>query len=59
MHHYLCSLDISPTQSYSTKTLDLAAPRPAYSVLGSERGILRSDLDGAIDRYLQECNQFR
>jgi dTDP-4-dehydrorhamnose reductase len=53
----LAGLDGSPIQSCSIKTLGLAAPRPAYSVLGSERGILLPDLDQAIDRYLLECNQ--
>jgi len=36
------------------ESLGWAAPRPAYSVLGSERGVLLPALDGAIDRYLQD-----
>jgi dTDP-4-dehydrorhamnose reductase len=31
------------------------APRPSYSVLGSERGVLLSTLDDALARYLREC----
>ena len=53
----LAGLDVSSVQSCSTKTLALAAPRPAYSVLGSERGILLPDLSQAIERYLEECHQ--
>lgn len=34
--------------------LNLAAPRPAYSVLGSERGWLMPSLDDALERYVQE-----
>lgn len=53
----LAGLNPSSVQSCSIKMLGLAASRPAYSVLGSERGILLPSLDKAIDRYLQECNQ--
>ncbi|MBD3884682.1 sugar nucleotide-binding protein [Phormidium tenue FACHB-886] len=53
----LAGLDASPIKPCSIKTLGLAAPRPTYSVLGSERGILLPDLDHAIGRYLRECNQ--
>ncbi|XHX79062.1 MAG: family 1 glycosylhydrolase [Stenomitos frigidus ULC029] len=51
----LAGLDTSPIRPCATKTMDLAATRPAYSVLGSERGILLPGLDQAIARYLQEC----
>jgi dTDP-4-dehydrorhamnose reductase len=34
-----------------TATLALPAARPAYSVLGSERGLVMPDLDSALDRY--------
>ena len=37
-----------------TKELGLVAPRPIYSALGSERGVLLPPLDHAIARYLQE-----
>lgn len=53
----LAGLDTSSIQTCSTKALGLAAPRPTYSVLGSERGVLLPDLDQAIARYLQERNQ--
>lgn len=53
---HLAGLDASPIQSGSLQTLGLVAPRPAYSVLGSERGILLPELDGAIARYLRESN---
>lgn len=56
---HLAGLDPASIQPCSMKTLGLAASRPAYSVLSSERGILLPDLDRAIDRYLQECNQFQ
>lgn len=35
-------------------TLGLAAPRPAYSVLGSQRGSLLPPLDHALARYVAE-----
>jgi len=33
------------------------APRPGYSVLGSERGVLLPSLDDALVRYLRECER--
>lgn len=56
---HLAGFDPSSIQPCSMKTLGLAASRPAYSVLSSERGILLPDLDRAIGRYLQECHQFQ
>jgi dTDP-4-dehydrorhamnose reductase len=53
----LAGLDASSIQSRSINTLGLAAPRPAYSVLGSERGILLPDLEQALTRYLREASQ--
>jgi dTDP-4-dehydrorhamnose reductase len=41
-----------------TQELNLAAPRPNYSVLGSNRGELLSCLDSAISRYFHECERF-
>ncbi len=35
----------------STEELNLAAPRPVYSTLGSERGILLPSLDNALNRF--------
>lgn len=55
----LAGVDASPIQPCSIKTLGLAAPRPNYSVLGSERGILLPELDQAIARYLRECTQIQ
>jgi hypothetical protein len=34
--------------------LQLTAPRPKYSVLGSERATLMPTLDHAIQRYVEE-----
>jgi dTDP-4-dehydrorhamnose reductase len=34
--------------------LSLAAPRPAYSVLGSEKGILLPSLENALQRFFNE-----
>ncbi len=36
------------------RELGLVAPRPSYSVLGSDRGVLLPGLDSAIDRYLRD-----
>jgi dTDP-4-dehydrorhamnose reductase len=33
----------------------LAAPRPRYSVLGSERGALMPTLNDALARYVRAC----
>ena len=37
------------------RALRLAAPRPAYSVLGSERGQLLPPLGKALDCYFRDC----
>jgi dTDP-4-dehydrorhamnose reductase len=37
------------------RELGLIAPRPSYSVLGSNRGELLSCLDSAMSRYCHEC----
>lgn len=39
----------------STAELGLAAPRPCYTVLGSERGVLLPPLEDALARYLVDC----
>lgn len=44
------SIDARPTHE-----LGLAAARPAYSVLGSERGALLPTLDDALARYIRDC----
>ncbi|AUX46254.1 dTDP-4-dehydrorhamnose reductase [Sorangium cellulosum] len=36
--------------------LGFVAPRPRYSALGSQRGLLLSSLDDALARYLVECD---
>jgi dTDP-4-dehydrorhamnose reductase len=42
-------------ESHPTSSLDLAAPRPSYSALTSERGLLLPSLDSALARYLRDC----
>ncbi|WP_250125736.1 family 1 glycosylhydrolase [Chroococcidiopsis sp. CCMEE 29] len=48
-------LDATRVCPVPTHTLGLAAPRPSYSVLGSERGVLLPSLENAIARYFHEC----
>lgn len=50
----LAGLNHTHIQARPTKELNWIAPRPAYSALTSERGILLPSLDGAIVRYLHE-----
>jgi dTDP-4-dehydrorhamnose reductase len=51
----LASLDASFIEARPTKELGLIAPRPLYSVLGSERGAsLLPPLENALSRYLHE-----
>ena len=52
----LSGLKSSSVIECSTEELNLAAPRPAYSALGSERGILLPSLDSALNRF---TNSFR
>lgn len=47
-------LDTTRIHAVSTQSLSLAAPRPTYSVLTSERGILLPPLENALSRYFQE-----
>ncbi len=51
----LAGLDANKVEARPTAELGLIAPRPSYSVLSSERGMLLPTLDQAIDCYLQEC----
>lgn len=51
----LAGLDATKVEAHSAEKLGWIAPRPTYSVLSSERGMLMPSLDQAIDRYLQEC----
>jgi len=47
---------VSRLEPSPVRSLGLAAPRPAYSVLGSERGRLLPPLENALARYLSECD---
>jgi dTDP-4-dehydrorhamnose reductase len=47
-------LDRSGIIGQPTSAFSFAAPRPRYSVLGSERGMLLPTLDHALDRYVYE-----
>ena len=51
----LARLDASKVAGYSARSVPFAAQRPAYSVLGSERGVLLPTLDHALNRYCREC----
>lgn len=51
-------IDATRIRAVSTRALGLAAPRPPYSVLSSERGVLLPPLANAISRYFQECEFF-
>jgi dTDP-4-dehydrorhamnose reductase len=51
----VAGLDPNLVEDCSTPSLNLAAPRPSYSVLASERGTLLPPLDDALSRYLREC----
>lgn len=50
----LAGLDAGLVIGRPTSELELAAPRPAYGVLGSERGMLLKSLDEALERYMRE-----
>jgi dTDP-4-dehydrorhamnose reductase len=52
----LAGLDANQIESRPTAALGLAALRPAYSALSSERGVLLPDLDRAIACYLHALN---
>jgi len=47
--------DAGLVEACSTASLQLLAPRPLYSALTSERGLLLPSLDHALARYVQEC----
>jgi dTDP-4-dehydrorhamnose reductase len=51
----LASVDASRLEARPTRSLNLAATRPAYTVLASERGMLLPSLADALARYLREC----
>lgn len=50
----LAGLDERLVAGRPTSELHLAAPRPAYSALGSERGALLSSLDEALESFMRE-----
>jgi dTDP-4-dehydrorhamnose reductase len=49
-------IDASTLVAQSSTTLGMAAARPAYSVLHSERGVLLPKLGNALERYLELRN---
>jgi dTDP-4-dehydrorhamnose reductase len=51
-------VDASLVEARPTRELGLTAPRPTYSVLGSERGVLLPSLDNAMSRYFDERQRF-
>ncbi len=54
----IAGVDASRVEARPTRELGLVAPRPTYSVLGSERGILLPSLEDAMSRYFTERQQF-
>ncbi len=50
----LAGLDAAPVEGCSSHAAGLIAPRPPYSVLGSERGMLLPSLDDALARYFHD-----
>jgi dTDP-4-dehydrorhamnose reductase len=52
----LAGLDASRVEARPIQSLGLVAPRPSYSVLSSERGILLPSLERAIACYLHEVS---
>ena len=54
----IAGVDASRIEARPTRELGLAAPRPTYSVLGSERGVLLPSLDNAMSRYFDERQRF-
>jgi dTDP-4-dehydrorhamnose reductase len=50
----MAGVDASGIEARPTRELGLTAPRPTYSVLGSERGVLLPSLENAMSRYFDE-----
>jgi dTDP-4-dehydrorhamnose reductase len=50
----MAGLDTYRIEARATAELGLAAPRPLYSALGSERGCLLRPLDEALERYFHD-----
>ena len=55
----LAGLDASGIEARATASLGLAARRPVYSALASERGTLMPSLEDALNCYLRECELWR
>lgn len=51
----LVGLDPANVEGCATAALGFAAPRPRYSVLGSERGTLLQSFDDALACFLRDC----
>ena len=49
----LAGADASLIEPVPSELLDFVAPRPPYSVLGSERGQLLPSLENALERYVE------
>jgi len=52
----LARIDNGLIEECSTKELQLAAPRPVYSALGTERGCLLPHLEEALPRFVREAS---
>jgi dTDP-4-dehydrorhamnose reductase len=50
----VAGFDASLVRACATRELGLAAPRPAYSALGSERARLLPELDASLERWARE-----
>jgi dTDP-4-dehydrorhamnose reductase len=50
----LADIDVRRLEARSTQELGFRAPRPKYSVLGSQRALLLPPLDDALSRYVKE-----
>ena len=51
----IIGVDDRTLQARPMKSLKRPAPRPLYSALGSERGVLSTPLDQALGRYCGDC----
>jgi dTDP-4-dehydrorhamnose reductase len=52
-------LDASQVEGRATASFNLPAPRPLYSVLGSERGTVMRPLNEALEAYFSDCETAR
>ncbi|BAY17728.1 dTDP-4-dehydrorhamnose reductase [Anabaenopsis circularis NIES-21] len=50
-------VSVSNLIALPTQELGLIAPRPIYSVLGSDRGEIMPCLDSAMSRYFEEITK--